>query len=332
MISLGVVGTSAITHKFLSGANLTNAFAVTAVYSRSQETGEAFAKEEGIPHVFTSLEEMASSPLIDAVYIASPNGLHPRQTRVFLDGGKHVICEKALVTAKEEYVALKALADQKGLIYMDAISPRHVKAREAVHSALARIGKIKEAHLTFCQRSSRLDDYLAGMPINIFDMSLHAGCLMDIGIYCVWVAVDLLGMPLTLTASADYLKGNADTSGVAYLTYPDFPCTLTYSKVENQDTPSIIVGEKGTLSLSSISQYLGVTLTLENGEEEIAAYPSRAEVMSGEAKQFANFILNTDVWADEYAHLSEQTLMVYTLMDQIKESAGIHYPADRSET
>lgn len=327
LISLGVVGTSPITHKFLSGVALTDAFAVTAVYSRKRETGETFAKEEGIPYVFTSLEEMASSPLIDAVYIASPNGLHPSQTRVFLEAGKHVICEKALVTCKEEYVALKDLADKKGLVYMDAIIPRHVGARSKVHDALARIGCIKEARITFCQRSSRLDDYLAGEHMNIFDMSLHAGCLMDIGIYCVWATIDLLGMPLSLTASADYLKDDADTSGVAHLTYPTFPCTLIYSKVENQDTPSVILGEKGTLSLSSISQYIGVTLTTDDGEEKIVDFPSRAEVMSGEATQFANFILNPNAWAEEYALLAKQTLMVYTLMDQIKQSAGITYPA-----
>ncbi len=327
MISLGVVGTSPITHKFLGGVALTPYFEVKAVCSRKEEMGRAFAQEVGIPYVFTSLEEMANSPFIDAVYIASPNGLHPSQTRLFLEGGKHVICEKALVTRAEEYMSLKALADRKGLVYMDAIIPRHASGRQGVHEALSRIGKIKEAHLTFCQRSSRLDDYLAGKHMNIFDMSLHAGCLMDIGIYCVWAAVDLLGMPLSLTAQASYLLDHADTGGVAHLTYPDFPCTLTYSKTEDGKEPSIIVGEKGTLSLSSISQYIGVTLKTDAEEEEIVGFPSRAQLMSGEASQFANFILHMDVWADEYAHLEKQTLMVYTLMDQIKKSAGIVYPA-----
>ena len=327
MIALGVVGTSAIAHKFLSGVRLTPYFEVKAVYSRKEETGRAFAEEEGIPYVFTSLDEMANSPFIDAVYIASPNGLHPKQTRLFLEAGKHVICEKALVTCRDEYVALKALADEKGLVYMDAMIPRHTQGREAVHHALSRIGNIQKAHLTFCQRSSRLDAYLTGEHVNIFDMSLHAGCLMDIGIYCVWVAVDLLGEPLSLTATASYLLDDADTAGVAHLTYPHFSCDLTYSKVEDGQEPSIIVGDKGTLSLSSISQYIGVTLKTDQGEENIVAFLSRAEVMKGEATQFAHFILHMEQWQDEYALLAKQTLLVYTLMDQIKKSAGIIYPA-----
>ncbi len=327
MISLGVVGTSPISHKFLSGVALTPHFQVSAIYSRKEETARAFAEEEGIPHLFTSLDEMAHSPLIDAVYIASPNGLHPEQSRLFLEGGKHVICEKALVTSAEEYKALKALADSKGLTYMDAIMSRHAGHRQAVLHALSRIGEIKEAHLTFCQRSNRLDDYLSGQHPNIFNMSLHAGCLMDIGIYCVWAATDLLGEPLSLSATASYLLDDADTSGRAFLLYPTFPCTLTYSKVEEVRFPSVIVGDRGTLSLASISQYIGVTLHTKEGEEEIVGYPSRAEVMQGEAEQFANFILHKEAFAAEYAHLSRQTLTVYTLMDQIKKSAGILYPA-----
>lgn len=327
MISLGVVGTSPISHKFLSGVARTPYFQVSAIHSRREATGRTFAEAEGIPHVFTSLEEMAHSPLIDAVYIASPNGLHPAQSALFLEGGKHVICEKALVTSKDEYVALKALADKKGLVYMEAIMPRHASHRQDVLRALSRIGKIQEAHITFCQRSGRLDGYLAGERPNIFDMSLHAGCLMDIGIYCVWAAVDLLGGPLSLRATASYLLDNADTSGQAQLHYPTFPCTLTYSKIEDDSTPSVIVGSDGTLSFASISQYIGVTLHTEAGDEEIVGYPSRAEVMQGEARDFANFILHPAAFAQEYAYLSEQTQTVYTLMDQIKKSAGISYPA-----
>ena len=328
MISLGVVGTSAIAHKFLTGVALTGAFQVTAVYSRKEETGRTFAEEEGIPYVFTSLEEMAHSPLIDAIYIASPNGLHPEQTRVFLEGGKHVICEKSLVTQAEEYTSLKALADQKGLVYMDAIMTRHCDGRGMVKNALLSLGNIRSAHLDFSQRSSRLDNYLAGEQVNIFDMSLHAGCLMDLGIYCVWAAIDLLGVPRGLKrAKADYLRGDADTSGEVVLTYPHFDCTLTYTKTQASNEPSSIVGEHGTIYISSISQYMGVTLSTPLGDREVVGYPSRASVMQGEAQKFANFILSMDVWGKEYEHLAEQTLAVYTLMDQIKKEAGIVYPA-----
>ena len=45
-----------------------------------------------------------------------------------------------------------------------------------------------------------------GEHVNIFDMSLHAGTLMDLGVYCVYAAIDLFGMPNGIKASASFLN------------------------------------------------------------------------------------------------------------------------------
>ena len=78
-VRFGVVGTNFITDWVIAGARQDNRFELVAVYSRKQETADAFAVKHQIPYTFTSLEEMAESPLIDAVYIASPNFLHAEQ-------------------------------------------------------------------------------------------------------------------------------------------------------------------------------------------------------------------------------------------------------------
>ena len=72
-IRFGVVGSNFITDWVLAGAKEDERFELSAIYSRTRERGEEFAAKHNIPHVFTSLEEMVSSDLIDAVYIASPN-------------------------------------------------------------------------------------------------------------------------------------------------------------------------------------------------------------------------------------------------------------------
>ncbi|MEA5720415.1 Gfo/Idh/MocA family oxidoreductase, partial [Salmonella enterica subsp. enterica serovar Virginia] len=43
---------------------------VTAVYSRSLEQAQSFANDYPVEHLFTSLEAMAQSDAIEAVYIA----------------------------------------------------------------------------------------------------------------------------------------------------------------------------------------------------------------------------------------------------------------------
>lgn len=328
MIKLGTVGTSGICEHFLNGASLTNEFVLSAVYSRKKDTGIAFGSKYGCQTVFTDLETMAKSDLIDAVYIASPNSFHYSQSKIFLENGKHVICEKPITTSSAEYIELKQLADKNGLIYMEAIIPPYTKHYSAVKQAFAKIGKPVLARFDFSQRSSRLDAFLKGEQVNIFDMKLHAGTLMDLGVYCVYAAVDFLGEPLKITADAHFLNNGADGSGTAIFGYDGYSAVLTYCKTAQGAVGSEIVGEKGVLKISSVSQYAGVTLVIDGKEEIITEFPSRAEIMSGEAKYFADFILKRGNYLEKYENLSKRCLIVHKCMDEIKLSAGIVYPTE----
>lgn len=325
MIRLGTIGTSGICEHFLNGVALTNKYILSAVYSRKYETGFAFGEKFGCKTVFTNLELMAKSDLIDSVYIASPNSLHYSQSKVFLENGKHVICEKPITTNADEYIELKRLADKNGLIYMEAIIPPYTNYYSKVKEAFSKIGKPVLARFDFSQRSSRMDAFLRGEHINIFDMSLHAGTLMDLGVYCVYVAIDFLGVPKKISANAHFLHNGADGSGSAIFQYDDFLANLTYCKTAQGVTGSEIIGEKGVLKISSVSQYAGVSLVINGKEEIITEYPSRAEIMSGEASYFADFINDFKSNAQKYEKMSEMCLNVHRCMDEIKNKAEIKY-------
>ncbi|MEX8812774.1 Gfo/Idh/MocA family protein, partial [Salmonella enterica] len=80
MIRFAVIGTNWITRQFVDAAHETGKFRLAAVYSRSLEQAQSFANDYPVEHLFTSLEAMAQSDAIEAVYIASPNSLHFSQT------------------------------------------------------------------------------------------------------------------------------------------------------------------------------------------------------------------------------------------------------------
>ena len=84
MIRFAVIGTNWITRQFVDAAHETGKLKLTAVYSRSLEQAQSFANDYLVEHLFTSLDEMAQSDAIDAVYIASPNSLHFPQTKLCL--------------------------------------------------------------------------------------------------------------------------------------------------------------------------------------------------------------------------------------------------------
>ncbi len=82
MIRFAVIGTNWITRQFVEAAHESGKYKLTAVYSRSLEQAQHFANDFSVEHLFTSLEAMAESDAIDAVYIASPNSLHFSQTQL----------------------------------------------------------------------------------------------------------------------------------------------------------------------------------------------------------------------------------------------------------
>ena len=94
MLRFGTVGSGWITDEYIHGAKDSGLWELSAVYSRSRERGEEYAAKHGAKSVFTDLEEFASSPDLDAVYVASPNAFHYSQCKLLLEHGKHVICEK----------------------------------------------------------------------------------------------------------------------------------------------------------------------------------------------------------------------------------------------
>ena len=323
MIKYATIGTSFIAEQFVMGASDTGKLQLDAVYSRHTDSGLAFAKKFGCNKVYTSLESLANDNNIDAVYIASPNAFHSSQSELLLNAGKNIICEKPITTSAAEYKRLKALADRKGLIYIEAMIPIYNTSRSRIKAALGEIGNIAMAKIDYCQRSSRYDRFMNGEHVNIFDMSLHAGTLMDLGVYCVYAAIDLFGMPNNIKAYASFLKNGADGSGVAIFEYDKFSASLTYSKTGQSLAPTEIVGDNGSIIMETAVYYQDAYL--EKNGERISLFDnvSKETLMGYEASAFCDFINGDRL--NEYDNNSEICLMVHTCMDKIKQDANIIY-------
>ena len=120
-VRFGVVGTNFITDWVIAGAREDERFELAAVYSRTRERGEEFAAKHNIPHIFTSLEEMAASDKVDAIYIASPNYMHAQQSILCMSHGKHVLCEKPIASNAREAAAMIAASEKYGVTLMEAM-------------------------------------------------------------------------------------------------------------------------------------------------------------------------------------------------------------------
>lgn len=330
MLRFGTIGTSWITNSYIDGALDSGLWTLTAVYSRTLEKGREFGAKYGVETVFTDMEAMAQSDLIDAVYIASPNKLHAEHVRIFLENGKHVICEKPLSAHAKDVKALQTLAKERGLIYLEAIMFMHLPQRRLLEEALEKIGGVNVAKLDFCQRSSKYDAYLAGNLPNIFNPALETGALMDLGIYCVYPALYLFGMPERTQITAQLLASGADGSGIVAMQYPDKLVNLVYSKVGQAAANTDFQGNLGTVSVASISKLANIEIIYNDGSREtVCGEEPKYKLMGYEAKDFYRYITEPEASAAEYAQCCALAYAVSDYMEQLRRDAGIRFPSDR---
>ena len=212
-MNYAIIGTGWIAKASADGAKIAGGFTPYAVYSRTEEKGRIFAESVGAQRVFTDLEEMAECKEIEAVYIASPNAFHYAQSKLFLEHGKHVICEKPITVEPEEFEELFDLAKSKNLVYIEAIMMMHFPCRNVIGNALKRLGKITTARIDFSQLSSKYAALKRGELPNIFNPEMATGSLMDLGVYNVYFALYFFGVPERVTSTAFMLETGADGAG-----------------------------------------------------------------------------------------------------------------------
>lgn len=324
MIRFAVIGTNWITRQFVDAAHETGKYKLTAVYSRSLEQAQTFANDYPVEHLFTSLDAMAQSEDIDAVYIASPNSLHFPQTKLFLQHKKHVICEKPLASNLHEVEQAIALARENQVVLFEAFKTASLPNFQILQQSLEKVGPVRKAFINYCQYSSRYQRYLDGENPNTFNPAFSNGSIMDIGFYCLASAVALWGEPKQVQASASLLDSGVDAHGIAVLDYGDFSVTLQHSKVSDSTLPSEIQGEAGALVVEKISECQKVSFIPRGSKAQDLSQPQHINTMLYEAEEFARLVENNEV--DHPAlEVSRITAKVQT---EIRRQTGVVFPAD----
>lgn len=326
-IRVGVVGTNNITDWFLSGAKDVEGFKLVAVYSRSESKAREYANKYGVKDIFTDLEEMAKSDLIDAVYIATPNSLHSEQSILFLENKKHVLCEKAFGSNLKEVEAMIKSAKENKVLLMEAMKTTMLPNFQVVKENLHRIGKVRKCSASFCQYSSRYDKYKNGEVLNAFKPELSNGALMDIGVYCIEPIINLFGKPKSIKANGLMLESGVDGSGSIILDYEDMDGVVMFSKISNSYLPSEIQGEDGSIIIEKINTFSKVKLILKNGEEIDLSKQQVDDDMYYEAKEFISLIQNKEL--ESKVNTFETSINTIAVMDEARRQIGLVYPADK---
>ena len=338
-IRFGVIGTNFITDWVIAGAKQDERFELVAVCSRTQERANEFAAKYDIPYTFTSLEEMAASPLIDAVYIATPNYLHASQSILCMKYGKHVLCEKPMASNAYEVKQMIAASRQYGVTLMEAMKPTLTPNFRVLREALPKAGVIRRYFASYCQYSSRYDKFKEGIVLNAFKPELSNGAMMDIGVYTVYPMVVLFGRPNKISASGVVLSTGTDGQGAVNFEYEGMNATVLYSKIANSSLPTEIEGEDGNFMLDKINQINRVTWqarpVVSSGKgpltpvEDISAITDKDEYYY-EVAEFINLVQAGKLESEVNSH--ENSLITIEIIDEVRRQLGVSFLADHIRT
>ena len=338
-IRFGVIGTNFITDWVIAGAKQDERFELAAVCSRTQERANEFAAKYDIPYTFTSLEEMAASPLIDAVYIATPNYLHASQSILCMKHGKHVLCEKPMASNAYEVKQMIAASRQYGVTLMEAMKPTLTPNFRVLREALPKAGVIRRYFASYCQYSSRYDKFKEGIVLNAFKPELSNGAMMDIGVYTVYPMVVLFGRPNKISASGVVLSTGTDGQGAVNFEYEGMNATVLYSKIANSSLPTEIEGEDGNFMLDKINQINRVTWqarpVASSGKgpltpvEDISAVTDKDEYYY-EVAEFINLVQAGKLESEVNNH--ENSLITIEIIDEVRRQLGVSFLADHIRT
>jgi predicted dehydrogenase len=329
VIRFGVIGTNWITEAFIEAASEIEDFKLTAVYSRTSERAKEFAGKYGVEATFTDLESMARSNEIDAVYIASPNSFHAKQAIVFMNHGKHVLCEKPIASNTSELTEMIQTAKKNNVLLMEALKSTFLPNFKIVQENLHKIGKVRRYFASYCQYSSRYDAYKEGKVLNAFNPVFSNGSLMDIGIYCIYPLVVLFGKPLDIQANGIILDSGVDGEGSILLKYEDKEAVITYSKITNSALPCEIQGENGNIIIDKIHTPEKVEIHYRDGTVEDITQHQDNKPMFYEAKEFIELIQKGQLESDINSYAN--SLAAMEIMDKARRQIGVVFPSDKEQ-
>jgi len=321
----GVLAPGRIAHSFAADLALVPDGELVATGSRSLERASEFAAAYG-GTAHASYEDLVNDPQVDVVYVASPHALHDEHTRLALEAGKPVLCEKPMTLDADSAALLFDEAAARGLFLMEAMwTACHPTIRKLLALlASGKYGTPRQVHADL------------GMLVEtdpgdrLLDPALGAGALLDMGIYPLTLAHLVLGEPERLAATANLSASGIDLDVSIAGLYPGgATAALTASMTSISPRTASVATEAGLFDLPRGFHHPD---HLEwTASDAPAGTPERIEPDEPVVgRGYGNEIIEVHRCLREGALISEfvppqQTLSLMRQMDDVRQQIGVLY-------
>ena len=217
-VRFGIMGTGGIAHKFASAIPSVPDAELLACASRTPGKAEAFAAEFGIPTSYDNYEALLANPEIDCVYIATTPNFHEENLLSCLRAGKHILCEKPLLSRASQTERIFNAVRGTNLFLMEAMWSRFLpsiqKAREIIRSG--ELGRLLHLESHFSIQTGP-NEFKRG-----YNRALEGSTTTDMGIYNYDITTFLAGSaPDSIVTTPGVLYDKTDIECNVLLHFPE---------------------------------------------------------------------------------------------------------------
>lgn len=248
-IRWGILGAGNIAQRFASDIRYSTTGTLVAVGSRSLEKAKKFAGSYDNVQAFDDFSALASSPNVDAIYIATPNACHAAHSQIAIAAGKAVLCEKPFASSAQEARVVASAAAKANVFCMEAMWTRFLPTVVALHEKVNAgvLGDI--IHLEMSLGFPRIE--ATGDPIT--DPDLGGGVVPDLGVYGLSIAEGLLGSFELVSSDVVRSKSGSSRTAVMVLSHSQRGAVSIISVSHDTQLANTLVisGTKGRATLEA---------------------------------------------------------------------------------
>jgi predicted dehydrogenase len=241
----GIVGSGAIATQFAADLAYAPQAKVGAICARTEASAAPLARLVPEAAVFTDLPALLAEPVIDAVYIATPNVLHAEQALAVIAAGKPALIEKPIATTTRDAQAIADAAARNGCFAMEGLWSRFLPAVEAM-ARLVQEGAIGRVTGLRAELAYSHDEQTGG---RLFDPALGGGAALDLGVYPLSLAVRLLGTPTMVEGMWEAAASGVDRRSRFRLQFGDATADLACGLAHDGENSFTVFGTEGALRL-----------------------------------------------------------------------------------
>lgn len=326
-IKWGIIGPGKIANKFAVALTLAGGASLEAVASRDGSKAREFAEKYGARRSYDNYESLAADPDIDAIYVATPHGFHLEHTLLCLQHGKPVLCEKPMALYAAQVESMVAASTSNKVFLMEAMWARFVPNMEKILELIrdGQLGTIKYIRADFGFKGPYSPDN------RLFNLALGGGSLLDIGIYPLFLCLQILGKPDLIVASGHLAPTSADESCHAILQYTGdnggSTAIISSSFACQTSVTAEIAGTEGMIQIPT-SWHRSDKLTLIRPGEEPKTFQVEPLVNGFEyqIREVARCLENG--WIESPLMSHDFSLTMSRTMDAIRRQIGVKYPGE----